>query len=265
VNILSVFLLNLVQIDDMLQPWQNGTVIKIIQETPNTRRFFIETDNKAPFDFKPGQFVTLDLPIHEQKNKRWRSYSIASWPDGTNVFELVIVLLDGGAGTSYLFNDVTVGSVLNLRGPQGVFVLPGLIDKDLFLVCTGTGVAPFRAMAHHILNNKIAHKNIYLIFGCRKFEDGLYAEELKALESKVDSFHYVPTFSREEITVPGVRKGYVHAAYEELCSEKKQAEGTALHPAKFYLCGWKNMIDEARQRIVAMGYDKKDIHFELYG
>jgi CDP-4-dehydro-6-deoxyglucose reductase len=36
-------------------------------------------------------------------------------------------------------------------------------------------------------------------------------------------------------------------------------------PAKFYLCGWKNMIDEAKQRIVALGYDKKSIHQELYG
>ena len=38
-----------------------------------------------------------------------------------------------------------------------------------------------------------------------------------------------------------------------------------LHPAKFYLCGWKNMIDEAKRRILAFGYDKKDIHLELYG
>ncbi|MEI9957581.1 MAG: hypothetical protein WDM90_15085 [Ferruginibacter sp.] len=32
--------------------------------------------------------------MHEKKNKRWRSYSIASWPDGTNVFELVIVFME---------------------------------------------------------------------------------------------------------------------------------------------------------------------------
>jgi len=36
-------------------------------------------------------------------------------------------------------------------------------------------------------------------------------------------------------------------------------------PAHFYLCGWKNMIDEAKQRILALGYDKKAIHQELYG
>jgi CDP-4-dehydro-6-deoxyglucose reductase len=54
------------------------------------------------FDFKPGQFVTIDLPIHEKPNKRIRSYSIASWPDGTNVFELLIVLAEHGLGTHFL-------------------------------------------------------------------------------------------------------------------------------------------------------------------
>src|SRR3954466_16415907 len=154
-----------------LQPWRKGIVTRIENETYNTRRFWIKVPEIESFDFKPGQFVTLDLPIHEKPNKRWRSYSIASWPDGTNVFELVIVLLEGGLGTSYLFNEVMVGSELTLRGPQGVFVLPEVIDKDLFLVCTGTGVAPFRSMVHYIHEHNITHQNIYLIFGTRYLSD----------------------------------------------------------------------------------------------
>src|SRR5580765_504314 len=158
----------------MLQPWQTGKIVRIENEAENTRRFWIELPSLQSFDFKPGQFVTIDLPIHEKPNKRWRSYSIASWPDGTNTFELVIVLMEGGAGTTYLFNKVDIGSELILRGPQGVFVLPEKIEQDLFFICTGTGVAPFRSMAHHILIHNIPHRNIYLIFGCRKFPDCLY-------------------------------------------------------------------------------------------
>ena len=85
--------------------WQTGKVINIIDETSNTRRFFIETTSKENFIFQPGQFVTLDLPIHEKKNKRWRSYSIASPPDESNLFELVIVLVEDGSGTNYLFKN----------------------------------------------------------------------------------------------------------------------------------------------------------------
>ena len=80
----------------MLEPWRTGIVTKIIDETKATRRFWIQIPEVESFDFKPGQFVTLDLPIHEKRNKRWRSYSIASSPDGTNIIELVIVQLEGG-------------------------------------------------------------------------------------------------------------------------------------------------------------------------
>ena len=111
-----------------LQPWRTGKVIRIENETPNTRRFWIQIPELEKFDFIPGQFITLDLPIHEKPNKRIRSYSIASWPDGTNVVELVIVLLEGGLGTNYLFNHIDVGSDLTLRGPQGVFTLD---EEDL--------------------------------------------------------------------------------------------------------------------------------------
>jgi ferredoxin-NADP reductase len=249
----------------MLPPWQTGKVIRIINETPITRRYWIQLEETNQFDFMPGQFVTLDLPIHEQRNKRWRSYSISSWPDGTNVIELVIVLLDGGLGTHYLFEEIKEGSALTLRGPQGVFVLPPTIEKDLFFICTGTGVAPFRSMVHHIINHNIPHKDIYLVFGCRKFSDALYKDELKSLEEKLPGFRYIPTFSREVASNGTFRTGYVHAIYEEISQQKKQAAGNEIYSAGFYLCGWKNMIDEAKQRIIAMGYDKKDVHQELYG
>jgi ferredoxin-NADP reductase len=249
----------------MLQPWRTGTVLRIENETNSTRRYWIQVNELDNFDFLPGQFVTLDLPIDEKVNKRWRSYSIASWPDGTNVFELVIVLLEGGLGTTYLFNNIMVGSQLTLRGPQGVFVLPPVIEKDLFFICTGTGIAPFRSMAHHLYNRNIPHKNIYLLFGCRKKGDCLYEDELKALNEKVTSFHYIPTFSRE--VAGNYRTGYVHAVYEEICRNNLVIMNDTLvpSPAQFYLCGWKNMIDEAKQRIVTLGYDKKSIHQELYG
>lgn len=243
----------------MLEPWRTGKVIKIENATFNTRRFWIEIPEVEVFDFKPGQFVTLDLPISDKRTKRWRSYSIASYPNGTNMIELVVVLLEGGLGTNYLFNEVVVGSELSLRGPQGVFVLPEILDTDLFLICTGTGIAPFRSMAHYIHQHHIPHQNIYLIFGTRYLGDCLYKEELEQLSAEMKNFYYLPTFSREDKALANIHHGYVHHLYEEIVLKENKPN------AKFFLCGWKNMIDEARDKIVALGYDKHDIHLELYG
>lgn len=234
-------------------PWHRGVVIKIENENYNTKKFWIQIPEVSHFSFVPGQFVTLDLPIHDKPNKRWRSYSIASWPGG-NIIELLIVILEGGAGTNYLFSEVVVGSELQLRGPQGVFVLPQPIEKTLFFICTGTGIAPFRSMLHHIKNNDLPHQPIHLIFGTRSQKDLLYYREIRELEEAIPGFTFTPTLSREEWE--GCC-GYVHAVYEDLCKDKPAAH--------FYLCGWKAMIDEAKRRILLLGYDKKDIHLELYG
>lgn len=241
----------------MLEQWYTGVVTKIVNETHNTRRFWIRVPEKNNFEFKPGQFVTLDLPIHEKKNKRWRSYSIASHPNGSNEIELVIVLLEGGAGSTYLFTEIKEGSELTLRGPLGLFVLPETMDRDLFFICTGTGIAPFRSMVHHLKLHGITHPDIYLISGSRKESDLLYKSEMLQLQQEMPGFQYIPTLSREEDPAWWGKKGYVHAVYEELLADKR--------PAHFYLCGWKAMIDEARQKIQAMGYDRHDIHLELYG
>jgi CDP-4-dehydro-6-deoxyglucose reductase len=236
-----------------VQPWRKGIITRVEEEAVLTNRYWIQVPELESFDFEPGQFVTLDLPIHEKPNKRWRSYSIASWPDGTNVMELLIVLNEQGLGTPYLFNKTGVGSELVYRGPQGVFTMPEKLDRDLFLICTGTGIAPFRSMVHHIKNHNIPHGKIYLIFGCRKRQTLLYYEEMIKMQQELENFIYVPVLSREEWD--GC-KGYVHPIYEDFCKERQ--------PAYFFLCGWKNMLDEARQRIAAMGYDKKDVHREQY-
>ncbi len=243
-----------------IEPWRKAKVIKIENETTSTRRFWLQVPELESFDYKPGQFVTLDLPIHEKTNKRWRSYSIASWPDGTNVFELVIVFMEDGAGTSYLFDKIEVGSEITFRGPVGVFTLPEVLDTDYYLICTGTGIAPFRSMLHHIALHNLPHKNVYLIFGTRTKENLLYYEELKNLTANNSGLYYIPVLSREDWEG---EKGYVHKVYKDLIAAKKQ--GDALPPAHFYLCGWKNMIDEAKKTITELGYDRKAIHQELYG
>jgi ferredoxin-NADP reductase len=238
----------------MLLPDRIAVVTAIHQETHNTRRFVLEVPELQVFDFKPGQFVTLDLPIHEKKNKRLRSYSIASAPNGTNTFELLIVLLEGGLGTTYLFNELKVGTELSFKGALGHFTLPEPLPQDLFLVCTGTGIAPFHSMVQYLKANAIPHGNIYLIFGTRVQSDILYNQVLGDLQSEMPNFKFIPVLSREQWSG---KMGYVHEVYKTLCADKPNAQ--------FMLCGWRAMIDEARSTLTALGYDKSAVHFELYG
>jgi len=174
--------------------------------------------------------------------------------------DLVIELMTGGAGTNYIFEEVKTGVELSFRGPQGGFTLPDALEEDHYLICTGTGIAPFRSMLHEIATKNIPHKDVYLIFGTRTKESLLYYEELTALAKNHQGIHYVPVLSREKWE--GAH-GYVHKAYMDIINGKR-ADG-ALPPSHFYLCGWRHMIDEAKKHILEMGFDKTAVHQELYG
>lgn len=232
----------------------DSSVVNIIDETPTTKRFFIKIKGIDKFSFKAGQFIMLDLPLASKYTTR--SYSIASSPSDDNIIELLIVLNPNGEGTPYLFSKIEIGSTLKVSQAIGKFLLPDVISSDICFICTGTGVAPFRSMLGDIVNKNIPYKKIYLIFGTRYFQDILYKDELEQLQEKIQDFEFIPVLSRETSTSWKGEKGYVHQVYESIFKDKRDAI--------FYICGWKEMIKEARSRLESAGYSRQQIKFESY-
>lgn len=233
----------------------DAEVINIINETPETRRFVFQVPELKKYDFSPGQFTLTDLPINSKKTTR--AYSIASPPNDTNTLELIIVLKEDGLGTEHLFNEVEVGAKVKLSSAIGKFTLPpSATDTELCFICTGTGIAPFRSMLLNILNRQLPHKNITLIFGTRYEKDILYRKELEELQTKIPGFKYIPVLSRETDEQWKGEKGYVHSVYQKIYADKR--------PVLFFLCGWKEMILESVKNLEHMGYEKKQLRYELY-
>lgn len=235
--------------------WYKAKIERILDRTKTTKSFFFSLPEFDNFEFQPGQFITLDLPISDKRIDRWRSYSIANPPNGSNQMELVIVKVPFGKATNYLFNEVKEGTELNFKGPSGVFCLPKNLEKDFVFICTGTGVAPFRSMLHYIQDQKIHHQKIHLIFGTRTKSNILYLDEWEAMKDINPKFYYDIALSRE--TYNGYQ-GYVHDIY---LKQYKELENNRL----FYLCGWQKMVDQAKENLLGLGYDKSQIVEELYG
>ncbi len=238
--------------------WYDSRVADIVDLTPGTKSFWLKIDDTGSFDFIPGQFITLDLPIHEKRHQRWRSYSVANVPDESGLIELCIVALENGAASHYLFNDLSIGDPIRFKGPDGNFILNDAArEKDLVLICTGTGVAPFRSMLLDLHSKGPFKHPVHLIFGTRYRHDILYMSDFQSLAEKEPLFTYTITLSRE-LDWDGPR-GYVHSLY---LHDYQQVDPNRL----FLLCGWSNMIDEAVENLILkLGYDKSQVKYELYG
>jgi ferredoxin-NADP reductase len=238
--------------------WYQGKIIEINHLSHTTMEMKLEIDlADGVFDFLPGQFITMDLPVGEKRLQRWRSYSIANGPDQSNILAFCIVRSPEGLGTRYLFDEAQIGTMIKFKGPDGGFVLPTDLSDEIIMICTGTGVAPFRSMIHYIKAKNLAFNGIHLIFGTRNEENILYQEEFETFSKENPSFRYSVALSRE--SKPGYHHGYIHDIY---LKEYNQPHAKR----QFYICGWSKMIDETvANLLINLKYDKSQIHYELYG
>lgn len=243
--------------------WYEAELIGQKAESPTVRRFWFKLKTEEPLPYQAGQFLTFDLPTGEKRKDRWRSYSIANDFDGSNLIELCISYLKGGLASEYFFETINKGDLVKCKGPEGAFTLPDARDQALVLICTGTGIVPFRAMMQDLEKNGNLPPAIHLIFGARKTKDILYHEEIMDWASYVPGFKASICLSRET-KIPGNLKnleylsGYVHQAY--LHSPAPTAN------TLFMICGWTQVIDEVVANLVTkMGVGRSQIRFELFG
>lgn len=229
----------------------------IIKETNSNWRFIFESPLFDSINFVPGQLVQL-CAKPGMEDSVVRNYSVASWPDGTNKFELIITYLEGGAMSDYLFKEAKLGDEFIYRGPMGVFTLPETIDRDIFFVSTGSGISPFRSMVNWIAENGIETQNIKLFFGTRTQDDICYRGEMELIEQINPNFKFVPVLSREDEHWKG-KKGYVHKHYLDLIDNMTEKP-------LVYFCGWNRMIEEGRKHLAERGFEMtKDIRVEIFG
>ena len=241
----------------MPRKWYRGKVSSIASIGSQTKQISIAL-NEA-FEFIPGQFITMDLPIGEKRLDRWRSYSIASENVINGNLEICIVKLPKGKASTYLTEGIQKGEEINFKGPEGKFILPKDIKQEIVMICTGTGVAPFRSMIKSIVNNNLTPSKIHLIFGTRYEKDILYRSEFEALANEHDWFEYDITLSKSDGKEWKGDIGYVHEIYRRHYPSPR-AEVT------FMLCGWSMMVDEAQRTIIDdLGYSPNQVITELYG
>ncbi len=199
---------------------------------------------------EPGQFLNIGLRLDRQVVRR--AYSLASPPGAPPEFYLVRVA--GGALTPALY-DLALGDEIEIDPhPQGFFVVSEVpAARDLWLVCTGTGLGPYLAMLRHgeVLRR---FESVTLVHGVRGVRELGYRDELEALARADVRFRYLAVLSRE--SVDGMVHGRITAALDG--GELERAAGRTLAPdsSQVMLCGNPAMIADMMARLGQRGLEK---------
>jgi ferredoxin-NADP reductase len=228
------------------------------------------------FPFAAGQFVSMVAEDAAGKTQT-RAYSIASAANG-NRFDLCLNRVEGGF-FSNLLCDLEVGQTVRFHGSHGLFLLRQPLTETI-LVATGTGVAPMRAFTQHLFpesgEDRSAGRNVWLVYGTRYDSEIYYRAYFESLAARHSNFHYVATLSRAGEDWQGAR-GYVQEFVAEIASgiQKQDEAGsgpenvvTAGEPRGFnvhaYVCGLNEMVSATRERLMGLGWQRKQVIFERY-
>jgi ferredoxin--NADP+ reductase len=243
----------------------------------------VRPDSGEAPPFQAGQFIALglprdpDQPVIERVPGRTRvpmirrPYSIASPMNSRETLEFFLVLVEGGAltpklwplvpGTRLWLNDKVKGDFTLDGAPQG---------KDLVMVSTGTGIAPYMSMLRSY-GGQGRWRRFIMINGVRRVSDLGYREELEELARRDPAFLYIPCVSREPQDSGWCGAcGRVQGILEPQHFERLTGVPLDARQCHVFLCGNPQMIADVSAILTERGFAKHtrrqpgNLHFERY-
>jgi len=206
-------------------------------------------------DFQAGQYVQVEIP-----GVGSRAFSIANDPadvNATNRIELNVRKLPGGAGTTWLHEQLKAGDRLHLTGPYGRFFVRESARQPMLFMAGGSGLSSPRSMITDLLSRGCTLP-ITLVYGQRSREELYYDDEFRALAAQHPNFTYVPALSHEpEGSDWTGARGFVHDAAKTHC-------GGNFAGQKAYLCGPPAMIEACITTLMQGRLFERDIYTEKF-
>lgn len=242
-----------------LAPSASLTVEEVRSVRHWNEHLFSFTITRPPsFRFRSGEFVMIGLP--GEGRPLLRAYSIAS-PAYADELEFLSIKVPDGPLTSRL-QKIQPGDPVYLgRKPTGTLVADALLPgQRLFLLSTGTGLAPFLSLAR---DPDIYERfsQIQLVHCVRQVSDLAFRDELESQlagdplvqDQALLQFHYLPTVTRE----PFRTTGRIDALIEDGSLFGHPLTGpTHFDPAtdRIMMCGSMAMIRDLEARFEALGF-----------
>jgi ferredoxin--NADP+ reductase len=222
------------------------TLISVTPLTPSL--FTLRTTRDPGFRFVAGQFARLGVTKADGTTV-WRAYSMESSPHD-EFLEFFSIVVPDGEFTSELSRLREGDTLMIEKQAVGYLTADRFSDgRDLWLLSTGTGVAPFLSILQDF---EVWEKfeRIILVYSAREGRELAYQQLIAELTQRdylveyADKFQFIATVTREEY--PGALHGRITALIEN--GELERVAGVELSPefSRVMICGNPQMIDDTR-------------------
>ena len=236
------------------------TVTEIEHYTDRLFRF--RCTRPASLRFRSGEFVMIGLmgdpdPKTGKQKPLLRAYSIAS-PSWDDELEFYSIKVPDGPLTSKLQNIQVGDEVIVRPKPVGTLVLDALLPgKRLYMLATGTGIAPFASLVRDPEVYE-AYDKVILTHGVRYVSELAYQKDIEELpeneffgEMVQGKLEYYPTVTREEFRNQGRLTDAMETGKitEDLGMPKLDVEND-----RFMICGSPAMLKDSCKLLDSLGF-----------
>lgn len=236
----------------------------------NDTLFSFKTTRQQGLTFESGQFVMIGLEVDGRP--LLRAYSIAS-PHYADELEFFSIKVPDGALTSKLLLIEVGDEVIVTTRPTGTLV-PGYLNKGkhLYLLSTGTGLAPFMSIIRDPFIYEDFEK-VILVHCVRYTSELAYQDEIKKVLPKNEYFGdlitekliYYPSVTRENsadsIQGDSTEMEMHHERITTLVTTGKLSKDIGLPSLstdtdRFMLCGNNDMLQDTMRLLDDLGFSK---------
>jgi len=233
--------------------------IKAIIPQPGENLTLELEDTDKPFPpYLAGQFLTLVFRWGEREVRR--SYSLHSAPGSGEPLSITVKRVENGEISRWLHQKATVGDLLTVLPPQGIFTYKPEEGKKrkLFLFAAGVGITPLFAILKTALSQE-SDSEVVLIYSNRSPDTALFLPELEAWEQRyTHRLTVIRIFSnRQNLLKARLNRFYL----EEIVREHLKGPGS---DARFYTCGPVSYMDLCRITLLGLGFDPGQIKRETF-
>lgn len=219
--------------------------------------FSFRTTRPPSLRFRAGEFLMLGLAGIDRPVLRPYSIVSATWDDE---LEFHSIKLADGRLTARLQHVKPGNEVYLARRATGTLVLDALTPgRRLFLLATGTGIAPFMSVLREPVT-WFRYERVALVHSVRSVADLAYRRELERLldddpmvgDRSLAQLTYLPTVTREPFHTSGRIQALLNsgALFSGLPG---QAQLDPLHD-RLLLCGSKAMLKDWKALLEATGF-----------
>jgi ferredoxin-NADP reductase len=220
-----------------------------------TFRFKSLDGTDIPFDYLPGQFLTLHIaPGGVPTN---RSYTIASTPTWRDRIEITVKREEHGLVSRWLHDVLQPGDEVEIEGPNGTFYFTGRDAESVLLIGGGVGITPMMSVARYLTETGWPG-TVHLVLGFRTLDDFIFRNEIAELEARNPNLRVAATMSRPDGESWNGRRGQIDAAL--------LAEAVAdIASKRAHICGPPMMMDAVKAGLIGLGLPEAQIRTEAFG